>query len=214
MFSIPCRKITNIFAVLRNELQHLYNRMQQWNIGKLMFLHELIKAAFSSKEHVSKHLARKDVFKMCKSKSPRSKEKKTNQNPKKPKDWAFQNFRLELYYDNLSGLDLVHHSLFVHLLQKKAYIIKPSLNKEIKPTQKNTSSNPQTFVSITEYRKSNTPNLFVHAEYWSQTAAFSSGKLLNARLLKTKNNNKQTTEKKHVFRWSIRIVPQSTTKNY
>lgn len=126
---------------------------------------------------------------------------------KNPKDWAFQIFRLELNCnideDTISSiyLDFVYQFI-VHLLQRN------------KTHPQNTSSNRQTFVSITEYRKSNTPNLFVHAEYWSQTASFSSGKLLNARLLKTKNNNKQTTEKKHVFRWSIRTVSQRTIKDY
>lgn len=76
---------------------------------------------------------------MCK--SSRSKEKKTNQNPKKPKDWDFQISRLELYCnidENITlsiYLDFVHQ-FFVQLLQKKGYMIKFSLNKEIKHTHK------------------------------------------------------------------------------
>lgn len=99
---------------------------------------------------------------------------------------------------HLSRFDLFYwlSSVFT-FYRKKGYRIKLSLNKVTNQTHiHKISNNPQTFVSITEYRKSNTPNLFVHTEYWSQTAAFSSGKLLNARLLKTKN----PTEQESVFR--------------
>lgn len=94
---------------------------------------------------------------------------------------------------HLSRFELVCQlTLVFTFLQEKGYMIKLSVNKDTHTKKKKQKSNNlQTFVSITEYRKSNTPNLFVHTEYWSQIASFSSGKLLNARLLKTKNNRKE-----------------------